>query len=139
MSKWACFLVYDPRPKVRVGIVLAVLAALALAVPGSVAVQGENWTAVALDPAGDAFGLSPQHDATELSISTDGTYLELTLSFVGEIAYWGGGPNAVGGYVDLDTDQHAHTGAASNVSSYPQCGASNLGIEFYVDLFSYST
>jgi hypothetical protein len=102
-------------------------------------VQGESWTVRALDPTGDAFGFSPQHDVTELSISSDGTYLELTLSFARGIAYWGGGPDAVGGYIDLDTDQHAHTGAVSHVSSYPQCGASDLGIEFYVDLSSYST
>jgi hypothetical protein len=61
----------------------------------------------------------------------------MTMSFAGPFTPAGAGPDAVVGYLDLDVDQSQGTGALSHVTGEPQCGPSNLGVDYYVDLGAY--
>jgi hypothetical protein len=62
-----------------------------------------DFTTHEIDPTGDAFGVSPQHDVTDVLIGTDGTTLTVRVEFAGPIDYPGGGSNEVTGYLDFDT------------------------------------
>jgi hypothetical protein len=115
---------------------LAVIAALVTLVP-SVAQRAINPQAELTDPIGDTFGVSPLYDVTAYTATTDGNVLTMTMQFVRPITPTGAGPDAVVGYLDLDVDQSQGTGAASHVTGEPQCGPSNLGMDYYVDLGAY--
>jgi hypothetical protein len=92
------------------------------------------------DPTGDAFGVSPQHDVTDLLLSTDGTTLTVMVAFASPIGYPHSGSNEVAGYLDFDTDQDASTGVASHLAPYPECAnCTALGIDYFIDLASYDS
>jgi hypothetical protein len=119
---------------------LGVLAAIAVGmvlVP-AVAQRTINPQAEQIDPIGDTFGVSPLHDVTAYTATTNGNVLTMTMSFAGPITHTGAGPDAVVGYLDLDTDQSQSTGATSHVTAESQCAPSNLGVDYYVDLGAYS-
>lgn len=88
------------------------------------------------DPLGDAFGVSPQHDVVEYSLSSGSGLLVLTVVFAGPIEP-PGGANGVVGYLDLDVDQDEGTGAPPHAATYPQCTAPKMGMDYYVDLSTY--
>ena len=93
-----------------------------------------------IDPTGDMFGVSPQHDVTDILLTTNGTTLTVMTAFAGPIGYPGSGSNEVAGYLDFDTDQDANTGITSHLAIYPQCtGCSALGVDYFVDLASYDS
>jgi hypothetical protein len=86
------------------------------------------------DPVGDTFGVSPLHDATAYSATTDGDVLTLSMRFAEPITHTRPGPSALVGYLDLDTDMSPATGVTSHVTDEPQCSPSSLGVDYYVDL-----
>lgn len=93
------------------------------------------------DPMGDTFGVGPvQLDVVGFSADAMGGELVLTLTFANTITPPdSGNDNAVDGFIDIDVDQNANTGSASNVDFFrPGMGSTNLGVEAFVDLFTYS-
>jgi hypothetical protein len=118
---------------------LGVLAAIAVGVMlvPALAQRAINPQAEHADPIGDTFGVSPLHDVTAYTATSDGNVLTMTMQFVGPITPTGAGPEAVVGYLDLDTDQNQGTGTTSHVTTEPQCAPSNLGVDYYVDLGAY--
>ena len=109
------------------------IAVIAITVSAALIIAAE-----ALDPTGDMFGNSPQYDAVGLSISADAMYVTLSMKFDGAINP-PDTPDGLSGYIDMDVDQNSGTGSMSHVDTYPQClPASNLGMEYYVDLSTYS-
>ncbi len=121
-------------------VVLAALTISAAPLLAShLAAQGSVFRAAVSDPVGDTFGVAPRRDVTEAAAEIDGTSLTLTLVFSGTISDpTSGQPNAVFGFIDLDTDQDQGTGSTSHVTT--QCpDGSNLGMDFYIDLSSYNS
>jgi hypothetical protein len=106
------------------------------ATQSNASLAGFDW-AVLPDPAGDCFGVSPQHDVNFLYTSNDASNLTLNMSFLDPISPPYGDANQVSGFIDLDTDQNNATGAASHLLTYPQCQNPDLGVEYYIDLKSY--
>lgn len=95
--------------------------------------------ATASDPVGDTFGPDPQTDATSLSATFGGGFLEISATFATTISVPDSGmANALTGFIDLDTDQNGNTGRVSHVDFFNDESA-GLGNEFFVDLFSYSS
>jgi len=90
------------------------------------------------DPIGDTFGsLSPQHDITEFRVERSGGNMVVTLTFNGTIAP--GDPPVTAslvGYVEFDADQDPNTGFAGTADGFCPT-TSGLGIDFFLDLFSY--
>lgn len=103
--------------------------------------DGGGADATVGDPLGDAFGGAnlPSLDLSAFSATTDGTSLILRLDFFTPISPVDSGePNAMGGYIDLDVDQDPMTGVDLHVGGLcPQ--PAGLGLEYYVDLFSYNS
>lgn len=92
------------------------------------------------DPIGDTFGsLSPQLDISAFSASTDGSDLSLGLDFATPITPADSGqPDALFGFIDVDTDQNPTSGVVSAEDVFcPQ--PSGLGVEFVVDLGAYDS
>lgn len=93
------------------------------------------------DPVGDTFGGgSPQHDLTQFSAFIDGsgTNLLLSLTFDGNITPADSGmADAMIGLLEMDLDQDNATGF-SPISDIFCPVATNLGVEFLVDLGSYT-
>ena len=109
------------------------IATIAVAVSAALIIAAD-----APDPIGDMFGTSPQYDAVGLSISSEAMYVTLSMKFDGTINP-PGASDGLTGYIDMDVDQNSSTGSMSHVDTYPQClPASNLGMEYYVDLSTYS-
>lgn len=90
------------------------------------------------DPVNDTFGTSPLHDAKHFSIIADSTYVTLSVHFTDNIQPPGGGTDEVYGYIDMDTDQHTSTGMSSHINTYPQCTPTNIGMDYYVPIDTYS-
>ncbi len=96
------------------------------------------------DPAGDTFGSpSVSHDVVSIQTIATATEIAFTVTFSDNIAPASAfDVLSVTGFIDIDTDQDAGTGgvasdgvSTSNQTAFGQ-GASGLGIEFYLDLFS---
>ncbi len=108
------------------------------------ATTGNSWPdgipyAVVGDPTGDTFGGGAlQLDIIQLSATTNGSQLMVSVSFAGSISPGdSGNPDAVVGFIDLDTDQNTSTGV-SNVGLF--CPAPPMiGADFYVFLFAYDS
>lgn len=92
------------------------------------------------DPAADTFGAGPtQIDIAGYSAEVDGGDLVLGASFHHPISPSDSGmPDAVTGFLDLDTDQSGATGTPSAIDLQTPL-VTGMGVEFYVDLFSYSS
>ena len=112
--------------------------------PAAPADEPVSILASVTDPVGDTFNPGP--DLNELSASTDGTSLNMTLSFVDPIVPPGpsapsgdGGGNEVVGAIDLDVDQDGATGAPSDNSVAVFCPdpPADFGPEFEVSLFDF--
>ena len=115
---------------------LGVLAAIAVGVTliPALAQRAIDPQAERIDPIGDTVGVSPLHDATAYTATTDGSVLTLSMRFAEPITHTRPGPSALVGYLDLDTDMSQATGATSHVTDEPLCAPSNLGVDYYVDL-----
>ncbi|MFI5207189.1 MAG: Ig-like domain-containing protein [Gemmatimonadales bacterium] len=89
-----------------------------------------------VDPKGDTYNAAFP-DATSFSVGTAADTLTIRLGFASPIsASTSGLANAVGGYIDLDTDQDPTTGAEAITDAFGPPGTqSGLGIEYYVVLF----
>jgi hypothetical protein len=92
------------------------------------------------DPQGDTFGfLSPQLDISQLSACHTRTQLRIRVDFFTPISPGdSSNANAVGGYIDLDTDQDSATGAFSHVDMFSPY-TSGLGVDYYVDVFGFDS
>ncbi|MHB0960423.1 MAG: hypothetical protein ACYC0X_31545 [Pirellulaceae bacterium] len=91
------------------------------------------------DPVGDTFGAPlVSHDITSAETTVTATDITFLLSFLGDIAPASDSSslNNLVGYIDIDADQDSSTGSISNQSLFSPNGPSDLGIEYYVDLFS---
>ena len=91
------------------------------------------------DPAGDVLPAPPPpHDIISFSAATDGSVLVYSVAFNAPISPPNMGfPNAVLGYIDMDTDQNPFTGAPSNVTIFCPM-PSLLGMDLYVNLSGYN-
>jgi hypothetical protein len=101
--------------------------------PGDIARPSVVFDSIA-DPIGDTFGsVGTQLDITFFSAVSDGVTLTIDLTFAGTISHPATfNPDALFGFIDLDTDQNPATGVGANTDSF--CPApSGLGIEYYVD------
>lgn len=95
-----------------------------------------------VDGSGDTFGTNA-YDLTDFRLSRSSTQLVLTLTFsaaltTGDLAPAGGTvqPGDLAGFIDLDTDASATTGAASANSTFcPSTPLSALGVEAFLSLF----
>ena len=93
------------------------------------------------DPVGDTFGGgSPQHDLTQFSafIDASGTNLLLGMTFDGNITPGDSGmADALVGLLEMDLDQDSGTGFGA-IADFFCPAATNLGVEFLVDLGTYT-
>lgn len=163
--RWHERLLRTGRWPLRMAQVMVLILLVALITPAASTAQGQGWdlrhrparadlgadpTAAAApksvtspltvsDPGGDTFGSGPtQLDVLSLSVTAHRGLLDISLSFAAPIsAPDSGQPNAIDGFVDIDVDQNVASGDLPFVDSIGG-GASGLGNEFYVDLFSYS-
>ena len=108
---------------------LGILAVLLTLAPAA-AQRLINPQAQQTDPVLDTFGVSPIQDATVYSASTGSDDLTMSMRFTRPI-------EGLAGYLDLDADLDPSTGRMSHTTSQPQCGPSNLGVDYYVDLGTY--
>lgn len=116
------------------------LAKILAAVAAAVLLTASPAVADLIDPVGDTFGSgSPQHDITTYVGDrgiTPGSVV-FNVNFAGAIAPPSAfSPNSVIGFIDLDTDSNAATGATPFVNVFSPPPAINLGDEFFVDLGS---
>jgi hypothetical protein len=92
------------------------------------------------DPQGDMFGVgSNQPDIQSVSGTLSGDNLIFSMNFFTPVvAPSTGSSQAIGGYLDLDLDQNASTGAPSYQSIFAPSGQKGglLGDEALIDLFS---
>jgi hypothetical protein len=96
-------------------------------------VAAQDLSGAAADPLGDAFPTSgPVVDLTQLTTDLDQERLLVQLAFVG--AAGSGRPL---GYIDIDADLAAGTGGLpwAEAEGWPR--SSGLGMDLYLDLFSY--
>jgi len=114
-------------------ILLVSITTLALAASNALIIA-----ATVYDPINDVFGSNPQHDATQFSISADSMYVTLTMNFADGIQPPGAGTDEVHGFIDMDTDQNTTTGKSSHINTYPQCTPTHIGMDYYVDISTYS-
>ena len=107
---------------------------IALAVSNALIIEAETS-----DPKYDTFGYAnPQYDIIRYSISADAMYVTLIMTFNNQIAP-PGETDGLTGFIDMDIDQNSGTGSMSHVDTYEQClPPSNLGMEYYVDISTYS-
>ncbi|MCI0463080.1 MAG: PEP-CTERM sorting domain-containing protein [Gemmataceae bacterium] len=88
------------------------------------------------DPVGDTFGSSPvKHDITAIGSTVTATSLVLQVDFAGPIAAPSTSADGVVGFILLDTDQNPSTGMTMLPSSFGPMHE-NLGVEYFVDLFT---
>ncbi|MAT67927.1 MAG: hypothetical protein CMJ58_00205 [Planctomycetaceae bacterium] len=90
------------------------------------------------DPSDDTFGTpNIAHDIANVDAAATGTDIVVSVDFYDEIAP----PSAfsarsVVGFLDIDLDQNAGTGAVAKKSEFSPVADDALGSEFYIDLFS---
>lgn len=92
------------------------------------------------DPVGDTFGSGAvQHDVVELTAEFTSSDLIIEIVFAAPISPGDSGDSdALVGAVDLDTDQSSETGGDPVTEVFcPE--SSGLGVEFTLDLFSFSS
>lgn len=92
------------------------------------------------DPVGDTVGEGVQIDLTSMSAFFGNGILEIQLVFAGPVSPPDlEEPNALVGFIDLDLDQDGGTGFEANTDAeLPDQPATDLGVEAFVDLFTYS-
>jgi hypothetical protein len=90
-----------------------------------------------VDPTGDTYNASAIPDATSYTVGSTADTLTIQLKFGGPISGSTSGlANAIGGYLDLDTDQDPTTGAGAVADAFGPPGTmSGLGSEYFVVLF----
>lgn len=106
-----------------------------------VAPAAANAKAFANDPTGDAFGTSGvNHDITSISADVANNALLITINFANQISPPNSGrPDAVVGYVDIDTDGNTAE-TDSNLDGFcPSSQSPVIGTDFFLFLFSGST
>jgi hypothetical protein len=119
--------------------ITAVLTVFTLGATRYVPRCGSPFQPLVVDPLGDTFGPAPQHDIGRMSVVSDTTTLTVELTFAGSIGPPYSGPLAVLGYIDFDTDQDPSTGGTAHVAnSCPLSYTYDLGMDYYIDLWSYS-
>lgn len=101
----------------------------------------------AADPVGDTIGVPVagivQPDLTSISATHDSLDLVVTLTFSSAVtpSNSADAAHAVGGFIDLDTDQNANTGVGGSVGSFTDLfrpdtsNSAGLRIEYVVTLF----
>lgn len=91
-----------------------------------------------IDPVGDTFGTGTvQHDITSINATFNSSSIIFTVDFAGNILpASGGSARSIVGYIDIDTDQNASTGAEPAVNDFAPGPAILLGAEFSIDLYS---
>jgi hypothetical protein len=90
-----------------------------------------------IDPVGDTFGAGPiQHDIVAVVSSITDDELTFDIKFAGNISQPSAfQQNVLAGFVDLDVDGNSATGTASHITQSGH-GPTDLGVDFFVDLFS---
>ncbi len=94
----------------------------------------------AADPVGDTFGVgATQLDLTSLTATASDDTLVVELVFAGSVsAPDSGNPDALDGFIDLDTDQDGTTGDVPWTDfRRTDGGQTGMGNEYYVDFFGY--
>jgi hypothetical protein len=114
-------------------LLLISITIITITVSAALIIEAETF-----DPKIDTFGTSPIYDVVKFSISADAENVTLNMVFRSAI-----NPpdttDGLSGYIDMDVDQNSGTGSMSHVDTYSQClPASNLGMEYYVDIATYS-
>lgn len=96
---------------------------------------GPGPLTVVSDAGGDTFGIGPiQHDITSFEVQTVGSDLKIELIFAGNITPpISGMPDALVGFVDLDTDQNPATGLLSVVDFFCPAPA-GIGVDYFLSL-----
>ena len=95
------------------------------------AVYGQ-WSAIH-DPIGDQQGYTnPNYDAAGLTLVRKADTLNIYIQTHNPLD-----SASIGGYIDLDSDQNPATGVPSHYNSYPQFGGSAIGVDYYIDLWTY--
>jgi hypothetical protein len=89
------------------------------------------------DLIGDTLGAGPvQTDLASVSVCHTASDLVVSLAFATPISPGtSGNADAIGGFVDLDTDQNAGTGVTPNTDLFTGA-TTGLGMDYVVDLFS---
>ncbi len=89
------------------------------------------------DDAGDTYGvLDPQHDMLNTRVLLAATCITFEVAFADPVSPPSQfGADLVAGYLELDLDQDASTGAESNVTRFGN-EPSGLGVEYFIDLSS---
>lgn len=102
---------------------------------------GEARADAITDPTGDTFGTELiQHDITSLGAEFTSSSITFTVTFAGAVSPASAAlPWSVVGFIDIDTDQEAATGAESAINLLGPGPAILLGDEFVIDLFSEET
>ena len=121
------------------GILIVLAAGLLSSQAARSAAPASELRVTVADPVGDTQGVSPLHDIVSLSATLEGNSIALSVAFSDTISYPGSGlPDAIYGFLDLDTDQDPGTGNTSHVTT--QCDdGSGLGMDYSIDLSSYNT
>jgi hypothetical protein len=87
------------------------------------------------DPFDDAQGYTnPDYDAAELTLVRKADTLNITIQTFNSLD-----SASIGGYIDLDSDQNSLTGEPSHYNTYTQFGTSSMGMDYYVDLFTFDS
>jgi hypothetical protein len=109
---------------------------------GSIEFTALALTMIQTDPAGDTFtigssGSAVLPDVLKMGAAWDGDSLLVGLAFADTaVLARAGGPNAVAGAVDFDTDDDPGTGIESAVDRHrPNAGSTGMGVDVIVDLF----
>lgn len=90
------------------------------------------------DPLADTFGTpATKHDIAGLRALVSASEVTFVVDFYDPIAAPSDfAPSSVVGYIDIDLDQRADTGAVAKKSQFSPAGDGGLGAEIYIDLFS---
>lgn len=93
------------------------------------------------DPVGDTVGEGVPIDLTSMSAFFGNGILEIQLAFAEPVSPPDlEEPNALVGFIDLDLDQNGLTGFEANTDAeLPDQPATGLGVEAFIDLFTYSS
>lgn len=122
----------DPSEPLSKGLLFLVIAA------GLLVGMDDVFAQLVTDPVGDTFGSGAvQPDITSVEAQNGGNALTFTISFALAIAAPSQNrPESVTGYLDIDVDRQASTGATSFTELFSPGPALALGAEVAVDLFS---
>src|SRR4029079_1794477 len=92
------------------------------------------------DPTADTFGSGAFQPDLTLATVVAQNALTITLQFNQPIApFLAGAPNSIAGYIDIDVDQDAATGAGALTDTFRGTpGSTGLGDEYVVALFQNS-